>query len=145
MKQPSADVLLVEDQPTDAELVLRALRAALPDERTMWLRDGERALEYLAQLQPGVGETLPRLVLLDLKLPRVGGAELLARLRSEERFRALPVVVLSSSADRADIASALGAGANGYVVKPVDIDELDATVGDIARYWLLRNRTADGG
>ena len=142
MKQQAADVLLVEDQPTDAELVLRALRAALPADRVLWLRDGERALEYLAQLRPA-GAELPRLVLLDLKLPRVSGAEVLSRLRSEAFLRMLPVVVLSSSADRADIARALSAGANGYVVKPVDSDELDATVCDIARYWVLRNRTAD--
>lgn len=143
MKQQLADVLLVEDQPTDAELVLRALRAALPADRVLWLRDGERALEYLAQLRPAGAQSLPRLVLLDLKLPRVGGAEVLSRLRSEAFLRMLPVVVLSSSADRADIARALSAGANGYVVKPVDSDELDATVCDIARYWVLRNRTAD--
>ena len=136
------DVLLVEDQPTDAELVLRALWRQLPRERVDWVRDGEKALTRLGELRIATGFALPRLVLLDLKLPRVSGLELTASIRADKGLCRVPLVILSSSADETDIARAYECGANSYVVKPVDIDQLDAAVQLLTSYWLSLNRVA---
>lgn len=136
------DVLLLEDQPTDAELVLRALWRQLPRERVDWVRDGETALARLRELRAAAGIALPRVVLLDLKLPRVGGLEVAASIRADEGLRRVPLVILSSSADETDIARAYECGVNSYVVKPVDIDELDAAVRRLTDYWLGLNRVA---
>lgn len=139
MSLREVDVLLVEDQPTDAELVLRALWRQLPRERVDWVRDGEQALARLDQWLSTPGMALPRLVLLDLKLPRVSGLEVATSIRADERLCRVPLVVLSSSADETDIARAYRCGVNSYVVKPVDIDELDAAVHGLTRYWLGLN------
>lgn len=142
MNARHADVLLVEDQPTDAELVMRAMRGVVAAERVRWVRDGEQALEVLRDSASIAPDRLPRLVLLDLKLPRFGGLEVLARIKDDEVLKPVPVVVLSSSADQTDIARAFRGGANSYVVKPVDIDELDRTVLELVRYWMHINRMA---
>lgn len=142
MNLREVDVLLVEDQPTDAELVLRTLWRQWPRERIEWVRDGEKALTLLADLRATAGLALPRLVLLDLKLPRVSGLEVAASIRADARLRHVPLVFLSSSADETDIARAYQCGANSYVVKPVDIDELDAAVQRLTGYWMGLNRVA---
>lgn len=136
------EVLLVEDQPTDAELVLRALWREVPRELTEWVRDGEKALALLAAMVASPIAALPRVVLLDLKLPRVGGLELAALVRTDAALRDIPLVILSSSADASDIARAYRCGVNSYVVKPVGLDELERTVRELAGYWIRHNRPA---
>lgn len=137
----SSTVLLVEDDPDDELLTLQALRQR-KDLDIQVLRDGQEALDYL--LQRGEYKSrelrLPDLCLLDLNLPRVGGHEVLRRLRSQRRTRSLPVVVLSSSIDEADVAGAYEAGANGYVRKHVDFDVFCRSVKALAAYWFDVNQ-----
>jgi len=138
------DVLLVEDNPDDAEFTLRALRKANVALRTALVEDGVSALEFVfctgahAERAP---QTLPRVVLLDLKLPKVDGLEVLRRIKSDPRTRALPIVVLTSSREQRDIREAYVRGANSYIVKPIEYAELIAKLGDLVRYWLQLNET----
>lgn len=136
--QEAPDVLVVEDNPDDVELTLRALKRMHLTNPVRVARDGVEALEILL----GDGTTrppLPRVVLLDLKLPRVGGLEVLARLREEERTRTLPVVVLTSSREEPDVKKAYALGVNSYVVKPVEFEKFVDVVGKVGQYWLLLN------
>ncbi len=139
MTLPEApDVLVVEDNPDDVELTLRALRRMRLTNPVRVARDGVEALELL--LGDGTARPpLPRVVLLDLKLPRVGGLEVLARLREEERTRTLPVVVLTSSREEPDVRKAYALGVNSYVVKPVEFEKFVDAVGKVGQYWLLLN------
>lgn len=132
------DVLVVEDNPDDVELTLRALKRMSLTNPVRVARDGVEALEIL--LGDGTSRPpLPRVVLLDLKLPRVGGLEVLARLREEERTRTLPVVVLTSSREEPDVRKAYALGVNSYVVKPVEFEKFVDAVGKVGQYWLLLN------
>lgn len=132
------DVLVVEDNPDDVELTLRALKRMSLTNPVRVARDGVEALEIL--LGDGTSRPpLPRVVLLDLKLPRVGGLEVLARLREEERTRTLPVVVLTSSREEPDVKKAYALGVNSYVVKPVEFEKFVDAVGKVGQYWLLLN------
>lgn len=136
--QPAPDVLVVEDNPDDVELTLRALKRMHLTNPVRVARDGVEALEIL--LGDGTSRPpLPRVVLLDLKLPRVGGLEVLARLREEERTRTLPVVVLTSSREEPDVRKAYALGVNSYVVKPVEFEKFVDAVGKVGQYWLLLN------
>jgi len=139
MTVPEApDVLVVEDNPDDVELTLRALKRMHLTNPVRVARDGVEALEIL--LGDGTARPpLPRVVLLDLKLPRVGGLEVLARLREEERTRTLPVVVLTSSREEPDVKKAYALGVNSYVVKPVEFEKFVDAVGKVGQYWLLLN------
>jgi two-component system, response regulator len=138
------DVLLVEDNPDDAEFTLRALRKANVALQIALVEDGVSALEFVfrtgahAERMP---PTLPRVVLLDLKLPKVDGLEVLRRIKSDPRTRALPIVVLTSSREQRDIREAYVRGANSYIVKPIEYAELIAKLGDLVRYWLQLNET----
>jgi CheY-like chemotaxis protein len=128
--------LLVEDSPDDEELVIDALSAlGLPPDAIAVARDGAEALVRLATT-----ETLPRVVLLDIKLPKLSGLDVLERLRSEHRTRHVPVVIWSTSDAPSDIERAHALGANSYVQKPVDFAELTETVRSVGRYWLEINR-----
>ena len=132
------DVLVVEDNPDDVELTLRALKRMSLTNPVRVARDGVEALEIL--LGDGTSRPpLPRVVLLDPKLPRVGGLEVLARLRAEERTRTLPVVVLTSSREEPDVRKAYALGVNSYVVKPVEFEKFVDAVGKVGQYWLLLN------
>ncbi|MHB1048350.1 MAG: response regulator [Thermoanaerobaculia bacterium] len=136
--QQAPDVLVVEDNPDDVELTLRALKRMHLTNPVRVARDGVEALEIL--LGDGTSRPpLPRVVLLDLKLPRVGGLEVLARLREEERTRTLPVVVLTSSREEPDVRKAYALGVNSYVVKPVEFEKFVDAVGKVGQYWLLLN------
>jgi two-component system response regulator len=132
------DVLLVEDNPDDVELTLRALKRAHVVNPVRVARDGAEALEILfgSRALP----TLPRVVLLDLKLPRVNGLEVLERIRREESTRKLPVVVLTSSREEPDVRRAYELGANSYIVKPVEFEKFVAAVGEVGLYWLVLNQ-----
>lgn len=141
------DILLVDDHPDDVALVLRALRRQPLAERVEVVQDGAEALDFLfgtgAQAHRRL-EDGPRLVLLDLKLPKVTGLEVLRRLKSDPRTRAIPVVIFSSSAQDRDILESYQWGTNSYILKPVDVAELTEAVSQIARYWLGLNRPAPG-
>jgi len=137
-----ADILLVEDNPYDAELTLRTLRQVNWGDRVVWLRDGAETLEFLfgAAGEAGLsGGIRPKLVLLDLKLPKVEGQQVLRRIKGDPRTRVIPVVVLTSSREDGDVSGAYAAGANSYVVKPVDFDKFTATIQQLALFWLRLN------
>ena len=136
------DVLLVEDNPDDAEFTLRALRKANVALRIALVEDGVKALEFVfgtGSFAQRAGAPLPRVVLLDLKLPKVDGLEVLRRIKSDGRTRTLPIVVLTSSRERRDIEASYAAGANSYIVKPVEYGELIGTLSALVRYWLQLN------
>jgi CheY-like chemotaxis protein len=141
------DVLLVEDNPDDAEFTLRALRKANVGLRIALVEDGVSALEFVFRTGAYADRTpptLPRVVLLDLKLPKVDGLEVLRRIKSDPRTRALPIVVLTSSREGRDIHEAYVHGANSYIVKPIEYAELIAKLGDLVRYWLQLNEAPRG-
>jgi two-component system response regulator len=142
-KSDSADVLLVEDNPNDAELTLDALREHHRALSIYTAADGSEALDYLFGTGPFAGRSrdhIPKLVILDLKLPKVDGMEVLRRLRADEQTRHIPVVVLTSSREETDILRSYAFGVNSYVVKPVEFEAFSRAVGQIGAYWLALNQ-----
>jgi two-component system response regulator len=141
MNAQPTEILLVEDNPDDVELTLRALSTHNLANRVKVVSDGAEALDYL---RPDDGEHppadgYPKLVLLDLKLPRVGGIEVLRRLKASERTRLIPVVVMTSSREEIDLVASYKYGANSYIVKPVDFDQFMKAVSVLGLYWMLFN------
>jgi two-component system response regulator len=137
-------ILLVEDSPEDRELAIHALSRGQFRGRIEEAKDGVEAIDRLfcrGQWSDRDPDDLPRAVLLDIKMPRVGGVEVLRELKSSERLTNVPVVMLTSSAEPKDIAACYALGVNSYVVKPVDIDEYFRSIGEVGRYWILLNRT----
>jgi len=137
-------ILLVEDNDDDVELTLRALRRNRVANRVDVVRDGAEALEYLFATGSYSGRDLrdtPNLVLLDLKLPKVGGLEVLERLRADPRTRRLPVVILTSSNVESDLARSYDLGANSYIRKPVDFTQFMEAVNQLGLYWLVLNES----
>ncbi len=137
------EILLVEDNPDDLELTLRALRKAQLSNRIHVARDGAEALEFLFCEGPHSErsmEDLPRLILLDLKLPKVDGLEVLDRIKSDARTRGIPTVVLTSSQEQNDVVTSYRLGVNSYIVKPVNFDGFVKAVQDLGMYWLLLNQ-----
>jgi two-component system, response regulator len=132
---PETDILLVEDNPNDAELTLRALRKIEMGTRVAIARDGAEAIDYLVKT-----EQKPKVVFLDLKLPKIDGIEVLRRIRADERLKSIPVVVLTSSQEERDITETYKLGVNSYVVKPVEFDKFYKTVSDLGTYWVLLNK-----
>ncbi len=140
-------ILLVEDNPDDEELTLRALRRNRVTNEVVVARDGVDALDYLLGTGAYEGRdpsVVPQVVLLDLKLPKLDGLEVLRRIRSEERTRLLPVVILTSSNEEQDVISGYALGANSYVRKPVDFAEFVEAVRQLGLYWLLLNQSPPG-
>ena len=136
------DILLVEDNPTDAELALRVLRKNNLADNIVWVRDGAVALDFLFRRGDYAdrANSMPRVVFLDLRLPKIDGLEVLQQIRDNENTRTIPVVVLTSSKEERDIAASYKLGANSFVSKPVAFDEFTRTVSDLGRYWLLINK-----
>jgi two-component system, response regulator len=137
------DILLIEDNPLEVELTLRPLRELDPNSRITVARDGEEALDFLfgrGAFRPRAGAPPPRLILLDLRLPKVDGLEVLRALRANTRTSLAPVVVLTSSDDPRELAQSYQLGANSCVQKPVRPDELRATLQEVMRYWLGLNQ-----
>jgi CheY-like chemotaxis protein len=132
-------ILLVEDNPKDEALTLRALRQHNLEHAVTVTRDGVQALDYLLPADGKAAQPLPQLVLLDLKLPKVDGLEVLRRLRDHERTRLLPVVILTSSVEERDILEGYRLGTNSYVRKPVDFAEFADAVRYLGLYWLVLN------
>jgi two-component system response regulator len=141
--QPPLDILLVEDHPLELELTLRPLRDVGPDTRVEVARDGEEALDFLLArggFRHRLAAPLPRLVLLDLQLPKLDGLEVLRGVRANARTCTVPVVILTSSADPRQLAQCYQLGANSCVQKPVKYDEFSAVIQTVARYWLGFNQ-----
>ena len=127
-------ILLVEDNPDDELLTIQALKANNIKNEVVVARDGVEALDYFYSDRP-----LPQVVLLDLKLPKVDGLEVLRRIRADERTRRLPVVVLTSSVEERDLFACYDNGANSYIRKPVDFEQFTHAVHDLGLYWLVLN------
>jgi two-component system, response regulator len=141
------DLLIVEHDPLEAELLLRPLSELGDPERIAVARDGEEALDWLlgrGGYRHRLGGVLPRLVLLELRLPRLDAVEILRTLRASPRTATVPVVVLSSSAELREVAQCYQAGANSCIRKPIDFREFSETVRATGRYWLRLNRTVQG-
>ena len=137
------EILLVEDNPEDAELTLRALRKRNLANHMHWVRDGEEALDYLFCRKQYAGRDAtrpPKLVLLDIKMPKVDGIEVLRQLKADAVLRSIPVVVMTSSNEERDVLESYRLGANSYIVKPVAFDSFLETVAKIDLYWMLTNR-----
>ena len=135
-------ILLVEDNPDDAALTLRALKKNNITNKIVVARDGVEAIDYLFDTGMNAGcdhNLLPEVVLLDLKLPKMDGFEVLARLRADERTKLLPVVILTSSKEEEDIARGYNLGANSYIRKPVDFEQFLEAVRQLGLYWLILN------
>ena len=132
-----AHVLLVEDNPNDVELTLHAFRANRISNQVKVVRDGAEALAYL--FADGGEAAELQVILLDLKLPKVDGTEVLRQIKADPRTRHIPVVVLTSSQQEADLVETYGLGANSYIVKPVDFEKFTEAIRLIGMYWLLTN------
>jgi two-component system, response regulator len=139
----AVEILLVEDTPEDLELALRALRKANLANHIQIARDGAEAIEFLFAEGAHKGrkvENGPKVILLDLKLPKVDGMEVLRRVKSDPRTKAIPVVVLTSSKEQKDVVESYQLGVNSYIVKPVNFERFVAAVQDLGMYWLLLNQ-----
>ena len=134
-------ILLVEDNPDDVALTLRALKRNNIVNEVSHAQDGAEALEKLGEgSPPGEGPELPALILLDLKLPKVDGLDVLRRIRADKRLKLLPVVILTSSKEQGDLIRGYDLGANGYVRKPVDFQQFAEAIKTLGLYWLVLNQ-----
>jgi two-component system, response regulator len=140
----SAEILLVEDNPNDAELALYALRKHNISRCVDHVRDGAEALEYVfctGAHSSRLIENSPKVILLDLKLPKIDGLEVLQRIKADPRTNTVPIVMLTSSQEERDIAQSYQLGVNSYIVKPIDFDQFTEVVRQIGIYWLRHNQT----
>lgn len=130
------EILLVEDNPNDAELAIRALKKNNLANNLVHLEDGQEALDYLFNEE----NELPKLILMDVKMPRVDGIEVLRKLKSDEKRKIIPVVMLTSSKEDKDIIDAYNLGVNAYIVKPVDFDQFVKAVTQLGFFWMILNQ-----
>jgi len=135
-------VLLADDNSTDAELTTRALELGGVSKNIVWVQDGEAALQFIFRTGPYAGRTTrnPRLMLLDLHMPKIDGIDVLERIKADESTRSIPVVVMSSSDQDPDLRRSYSRFANSYIVKPVDFREFTDQVSAIGQYWMKVNR-----
>ena len=143
MKSREVEIVLVEDNPNDAELAIRALKGYNLANKLMWLKDGVEALDFIfaqGQYSDQSIEDVPKVVLLDLKLPRIGGLEVLEKVKSDTRTKSIPVVVLTSSSEERDIIASYNLGVNSYVIKPVDFDKYVDAIKEVGLYWMSLNQ-----
>lgn len=137
------DILIVEDNPNDAELAIRALKKGNLSNKIFTVENGAEAIEYLnctGNYSDRCAENKPKVIFLDLKLPKINGLEVLKVIKSNPNLKTIPVVILTSSSEDPDINEAYKLGANSYVVKPVDFDKFIESVKSLGFYWLLINR-----
>lgn len=133
-------ILLIEDNPVDLDLTLRAFASQHLTNPVQIARDGEEALAFIKKWE--AGEPLPVVILLDLKLPKVNGIEVLQEIKSHQRFKTIPVVVLTTSSESSDVQSAYNLGANSYIIKPVEFDKFIEVAKHIDLYWRVLNKPA---
>lgn len=143
MNEPKAvEILLVEDNPRDLDLALRALQKANITNRIHVARDGAEALEFIFGEGAHAGRSIedrPKVILLDLKLPKIDGLEVLQRIKTDPRTKMIPVVILTSSREQRDVVDSYQLGVNSYIVKPVNFERFAQAVRDLGFYWLLLN------
>jgi two-component system response regulator len=143
MIQVPVEILLVEDNPNDVELAIHALKKNNLANRVQVVRDGAEALEFIFYTGANAHRNIqsaPKVMLLDLKLPKVDGLEVLRRVKSDPRTKTIPVVVLTSSREECDIVESYQLGVNSYIVKPVDFKQFTEAVRELGLYWLLLNQ-----
>ncbi len=136
------DILLIEDNDNDSELTIRTLKKHHIANSIYVVKDGEEAINYLYGKGSfsGIKIQLPKVILLDIKLPKINGLEVLKTIKQDEKLKGIPVVMLTSSSQDPDIKTAYALGANSYVVKPVNIDNFTATINNLGMYWLVVNQ-----
>lgn len=137
------EILLVEDNPTDAELCIRALKKNNLANKLVWVKDGEEALDFIfacGKYADRNRKNNPKVILLDLRLPKVEGLEVLRKVKSDERAKTIPVVVLTSSKEDRDITESYNLGVNSYISKPVECAEFVRVISELGLYWLLSNK-----
>jgi two-component system response regulator len=142
MENKIVEILLVEDNPFEAELAIRSLRKYNFTNNLHHIDDGAEALDFIferGKYETTSSRTKPKLILLDIKLPKVDGIEILRQLKANERTRTIPVVILTSSKENQDIKACYDLGANSYIVKPVDFDSFSKAVAELGMYWMLLN------
>lgn len=144
VNENTAEILLVEDNPSDVELVLRALKRQQVAQNVVIVRDGEQAVDYVfgrGKYKDRSVDDSPKVIFLDLKLPKLDGFEVLRLIKSDSKTRRIPIVVVTSSKEESDIMRCYDSGANSYIVKPVNYDEFVQCIVETALYWLLMNHT----
>ena len=146
MHDCEVEIVIVEDDPNDAELIMRALRKHNLANRLVLLKDGAEAVDFFfgrgAYADKPVPAT-PKVLLLDLKLPKISGIEVLQRIKADERTRNIPVVMLTSSREERDLKDAYALGVNSYVTKPINFEEFAKAVAELGMYWLMLNKAAE--
>lgn len=143
MNMDEVEIMLVEDNQDDAALAIRALKKQNIANKLIHLKDGEEALDFIYGRGEYAGRNLqnsPKVILLDLKMPKINGMEVLAQLKSDETTKSIPIVMLTSSAEDPDIDKCYTLGANSYIVKPVEFDEFTKAVANMGMYWMLLNK-----
>lgn len=146
MNDNEIEILLVEDSKEDADLTIRALKKKNLANKLVHLKDGVEALDFIYGTGAYEGQRTnfnPRVILLDLKMPRLNGMQVLQKIKSDPQTKKIPVVILTSSAEDPDIDTAYELGANSYIVKPVEFDNFSQLVTDLGMYWLVSNRPPD--
>jgi CheY-like chemotaxis protein len=136
------EILLAEDNPHDAELAIRGLEKQKLANKVTWVKNGEEALDFVFRRGAFAGRTDagPRLILLDLKMPKVDGIEVTRAVKADERTRHIPIVIMTSSQEEKDVANGYSCGANSYIVKPLDFRSLVDVAAQVGFYWLAINR-----
>jgi CheY-like chemotaxis protein len=136
------EILLVEDNPLDAELTMRGLQSQGLANRITWVKDGQEALDYVFKRNAYAGRpnTVPRLILLDLKMPRVGGIDVIRAIKADDRTKRIPIVIMTSSKEAGDVAGSYELGVNSYIVKPLDFESFAGVARQAGYYWLAINR-----
>lgn len=145
MNSGTTEILIVEDNPNDAQLTMRSLKKNNLANHIMHVSDGQAAVDYLFGEGEYQGRNVldqPKVVLLDLKLPKLNGLQVLARIRGDARTKMLPVVILTSSQQESDLIESYKLGANSYIVKPVEFENFAKSVQEVGLYWLLLNKPA---
>ena len=142
MRHERRDIVVIEDNPNDAELMVRSLKKNNLANKLIVLEDGEQALDYFfckGEYQGRDSNELPKVIFLDLKLPKVHGLEVLEQMKSNDKTKKIPIVIVTSSKEDPDIESAYKLGANSYIVKPVDFTKFSETINKLGLYWLVIN------
>lgn len=143
MKQNQVEILLIEDNPDEAELAIRSLRKNNLANNLVHIDDGAEALDYIFCRGKYAGNDIsftPKVILLDLKLPRVGGLEILKQVKTDERTKSIPVVILTSSKEDSDLIEGYNLGVNSYIVKPVNFESFAKAISELGMYWVILNQ-----